>query len=163
MVMLSVRRKRQLLRLLALGLTAAAVALVVREFVVPPGSTVDPTANRNTPAGETQVVDSDTAAELPFQEVWEKQLQQVLFDPPPPPPKVVEKPPPPPLNVKLFGTTIDEGGSVAIIQDRQQNLFFRKLGEGVTPSMPDAIIEEILPEAIKVRQEDQITTVNLEQ
>lgn len=159
--MIPLRRKRLLLRLMALGLLAAACAILAYEFVAPAAPTA--TAQQRLPStSHAQPAETESTAELRFHDVWEKPLQQVLFDPPPPPPKIVEKPPPPPLNVKLLGTMIDAAESQAIIEDRQQNVFFRKRGEGVTPSQPEAIIDEILPTSINVRQEDQVTTLNME-
>ncbi|WP_442483030.1 hypothetical protein [Aeoliella sp. SH292] len=103
---------------------------------------------------------SDT--QLDFSPVWEKRLQQVLFDPPPPPPIVEVKPPPPPLQEKLLGTMIDDDNSQAIIQDAQQNVHFRRVGQSISPGSADALIEKILPSSIEVRRGDDLTTLQME-
>lgn len=159
---MSLKTKRLLLRLLALVFFAGAGGI----FVSDPFASISD-ADRSRGLGlQTSAVDAEQVSGPPmilkFEEVWGKQLQRVLFDPPPPPPQVIEKPPPPPLNVKLVGTMIDSANSQAIIQDQKQNVYFRSLGEAVTPAHPATTIEEILPNAITVRQQDDLTTLNIE-
>jgi hypothetical protein len=158
---MKLRTKRWSLRLITLAILAGTGVLIAlglsdtgtdRERL-----TVDLSASKQTNAKQ-----ATSETQLDFSPVWEKRLQQVLFDPPPPPPKVEVKPPPPPLQEKLLGTMIDSDNSQAIIQDAQQNVHFRRVGQSISPGSADALIEKILPSSIEVRRGDDLTTLQME-
>jgi len=64
-----------------------------------------------------------------FNPHWDKPLRRPLFDPPPvvvPPPK---KEPPPPLNVRLVGTIIEPGKTIAMLTNARNSLEFKQVGD----------------------------------
>lgn len=155
------RTKRWSLRLLALTILAGT-GVIVALGLSGAGAVREPVSvdlNSSNKAGKPE---PSSDAQLDFSPIWEKRLQRVLFDPPPPPPVVEVKPPPPPLQEKLLGTMIDETNSQAIIQDAQQNVHFRRVGQSISPGSADALIEKILPSSIEVRRGDDLTTLKME-
>lgn len=156
------RLQRWLLRMLAVvvsGMAAGVVALGLSERGPDTSAAGDATLTSGVP---TSIKQETSTVALDFRPVWDQQLQRVLFDPPPPPPPKLEKKPPPALGLKLLGTIIDGDSAQAILEDSQRRVAFRRVGDAPGGGDPSAVIEEILPNAVKVRQGEEVTTLQVE-
>lgn len=129
---MSLRRKKLLLRVLALMLLLGGALIAVWGYRGDCSIPVTASAISGRPSRPAANDNHDALPELKeFEAHWNKPLRRPLFDPPPvvvPPPK---KEPPPPLNVRLVGTIIEPGKTIAMLTNARNALEFKQVGETV--------------------------------
>ncbi|MEM9109980.1 MAG: hypothetical protein AAGC72_08140 [Planctomycetota bacterium] len=128
---MTTRSQRWLLNTLTASGIIAGV-FVVRWALLPVEMNASET---HTPAGQARQQDIRGASDLPpiqaFETAWSLQLQRPLYDPPP---VVQDKPPPPPPtppSVRLAGTVVEPGRSVAFLRDRSGSTRVVQVGQVV--------------------------------
>lgn len=135
-----------------------------------PSETASPPNNKDLIAAQKKsLLKKKMESELPslkeFEKVMDRNIRQSLYDPPPAvDKKVVHKKR---VNVtsppfKLLGTMIEEGHSAAIFSVPQQGLVVCRVGEIIGPKGKTATIEKIGPDSVKVRINDRVFLIKLE-
>jgi len=158
------RQTRLLLRLTTLLFAAATVAVVW--WVWPSVDETSPThmtEQVGEPLAET-AAETTTIATADFDALWDRPLRRPLYDPPPPPQPapVVKRPkpaprkteprpsPPPKLDMRLVGTILESGRSMAIVADAAGKIDLKGAGETLDLEPEGVRVESINAESVTV-------------
>ncbi len=158
---MSTRQHKRLISTAAVIVACAAIATVLLGVAVPPQVTAEmlqvepvtsPAVDANEPSIDKSLANKNRPDRERLRQLASIQLRQRLFDPPPPPPppppqaNVAQPAPPPPssLKIRLVGTAVEEGKSVALLH------------------MPDGTINVcLLNESLKY-EEQQVTVTHVD-
>jgi hypothetical protein len=159
---MTLRRKRNALRLLAVALALAALGVGAQAWRTPPTTAQLP------PVKSPRTADAfhkETLSKKPLsadENLWKKPLRRPIFDPPPPPPPEVVKKELPPIRAKLLGTILEPGNSQAMIAQPGGAVEFRTVGQPLGPQDDTATIVEITAVTVRVKRGEELTTLTVE-
>jgi len=99
-----------------------------------------------------------------FQQVWRKPLRRPLFDPPPAATAARTSTPPPqaPLRIKLLGTVLEPGQSMAMFAVPPGTITIKRVGEAIGEAPNQAEIMDIQTDRAVLRCQGQTMTVEIE-
>lgn len=98
-----------------------------------------------------------------FARVWQKPLRRPIFDPPPTaPPIATSEPKRAPLNIKLLGTAIEPGESLAMIATPPNTLEVRGLGDTIGEGANQLEVVEIMPDRVVLRRQSERLVLEIE-
>lgn len=158
------KTRKRLLAAWSLTTVLTACALVAWQFLIPP----DPI---DLLAASSRVMPSPRDAPAPrrltiegFEAVWETKLRRPLVEEQPPakspktPAKVATRRPP----IKLLGTVIEEGRSMALLQSPREGAIVVAVGGalGDTPDAPRLV--SVDQDQAKLQYRDETVTIQLE-
>ena len=127
---MTLRRQKLALWLLGIGLVLGGVLVVAWGFRGKCSVVLSQSSTGSARAAKAPTTNPQAPLSLKeFEPHWNKPLRRPIFDPPPvviPPPK---KEVPPPLNVRLVGTIIEPGETVAMLANARNSLEFKKVGD----------------------------------
>lgn len=160
--MLTPRTQRFGFRLLALLALVGASALGALTYhavsAEAPQAEATPVAPKSTERGNATTARPSVD---PKSDAWSRRLRRPLYDPPPPPPKIIKKQLPP-IRSKLLGTILEPGASRAMVRIPSGAVEFLSEGDPLGPHDPDATIEAIDAQSIRVSRGDETTQLTID-
>ena len=126
-----VRRVRITLWLLAVALTGASVVTVILGAALPyVKAEAPPTSNIDAHQAD-KGHESPAIALSAFARLWDVNLRRPLYDSPTPAKTLPKPKPPAPLNMRLVGTMIEPGHSMAMFITKGGRIELRRVGQTV--------------------------------
>ena len=160
---ITVRRLRFSLVALVIVLVVATISTLWIGWRLPYAGEVAPddvaVSHRVRAAGKTASTPLPDLAGL--ERVSQKPLQRALFDPPPPAPVIAHAPPPP--QVRLLGTIIEPGRSLAVLGEPGGKTALRSAGQFVANTGNTVVVVRVETDQVVLKHLDREITVPLEQ
>jgi hypothetical protein len=110
-----------------------------------PSSSRPHAATKAVPAAPSPLITSAN-----FAATQDRPLRRPLFDPPPPPSVIVQKKALAPIRARLLATMIEAENSTAVLRLASGEVVFRKVGEALGNTEPDAKVARIEPGVVSV-------------
>ncbi len=158
---MSVRHIRFMLRLAAMLLLAASVAVGVWAATAPVQLLDHPTDTPQAPARAQARTEPSQSDPNEYEAVFERRFRRLLYDPPPKEPEPVVEAPPTPPPVRLVATMPEPGGGHVMLADTSGAVLVRALGQTVTAAGSSVVIKEISSDKVVLLHEERLVTLTL--
>lgn len=171
---MTVRQTNLLIKSMSLLLMAAASGVLWWGWQSPTGKGTEAQAKSSQTNETPEAVNTRGVAIADFSSVWDRPLRGPLYDPPPATPKPVAKPkpvvrtppkpktpPPPKLDIRLVGTILESGHSMAIAADATGKVDVKSSGQVLDLEPVGVRIEEIAADTVTVSYNGQTSTLKL--